>query len=98
MENSCLNHYLSLPNKFFEYLAAGLPVIIPDFPEMRRVIDNRKCGWVCSGEAQQLGALVQGLSRHAIEDKKQRAIIAGRELTWETEEQGLLKLYRQLLN
>jgi glycosyltransferase involved in cell wall biosynthesis len=98
MENTCLNHYLSLPNKFFEYLAAGVPVIIPDFPEMRRVIESRQCGWVWSDRAENLANIVQSLSRDAVEGKKRRASIAGQELTWEREEQGLLNLYHQLLN
>jgi glycosyltransferase involved in cell wall biosynthesis len=45
-ENTCLNHYYSLPNKLFEYLMAGVPVIASDFPEMRRVVVDSRAGAV----------------------------------------------------
>jgi glycosyltransferase involved in cell wall biosynthesis len=38
----CRNFTFALPNKIFEYMAAGLPVIVADYPEARRVIE--KCG------------------------------------------------------
>lgn len=98
MEDTCLNHYLSLPNKFFEYLSAGVPVIIPDFPEMRRVMDNYQCGWSWSKDAERLVALIARLSPGEVEAKKKHALTAGRELSWEKEEQELLRLYHRLLS
>ena len=32
------NFYYALPNKIFEYLAAGLPVLAADYPEARKII------------------------------------------------------------
>lgn len=37
---------LALPNKLFEYLAAGLPVVVADIPEMRRVVEGFGVGLV----------------------------------------------------
>lgn len=34
------NHENSLPNKLFDYLAAGVPVVSTDFPEIRRVVEG----------------------------------------------------------
>jgi glycosyltransferase involved in cell wall biosynthesis len=35
----------SLPNKLFEYMAAGLPTIAPEYsPEIRRILETEKCG------------------------------------------------------
>jgi glycosyltransferase involved in cell wall biosynthesis len=36
LEDTCENHRLALPNKLFEYLAAQIPVLAGDLPEMRR--------------------------------------------------------------
>lgn len=33
----CRNFRLALPNKIFEYLAAGVPILVADYPEARKV-------------------------------------------------------------
>jgi glycosyltransferase involved in cell wall biosynthesis len=44
LEDTCLNHRLALPNKLFEYLMAGLPTIVSDFPELGRVVRDYDVG------------------------------------------------------
>lgn len=39
-----LNNYFTTPNKLFEYIAAGLPVIASDLPELRKVLHGRRVG------------------------------------------------------
>lgn len=39
LEDTCLNHRYALPNKLFEYLMAGIPVLASDLPEIRDVVD-----------------------------------------------------------
>lgn len=38
MPNASLNLYLSTPNKLFECLAAGTPVVVSDFPAVRDIV------------------------------------------------------------
>jgi glycosyltransferase involved in cell wall biosynthesis len=40
MEDLGVSYYHSLPNKLFEYIAAGLPVIGSNLPEITRVLDE----------------------------------------------------------
>ncbi|MFV1980569.1 MAG: glycosyltransferase [Rhodothermia bacterium] len=44
LEDTCLNHRFALPNKLFEYLMAGLPTIVSDFPELGRVVKEFDVG------------------------------------------------------
>ncbi|MDX1438693.1 MAG: glycosyltransferase [Rubricoccaceae bacterium] len=46
MEDTCLNHRLALPNKIFEYLMAGLPVVASDLPEIAKVVKGFDTGLV----------------------------------------------------
>jgi glycosyltransferase involved in cell wall biosynthesis len=44
LRNICLNFYLFYPNKFFEYMLAGLPVAVSNFPEVSAHIAREGCG------------------------------------------------------
>lgn len=39
-----LNNYIGLPQKLFEYMMLGIPIIAPDYPEIRRIVNTAKCG------------------------------------------------------
>ena len=43
---SCLNYRYSLPNKLFQYMAAGIPVVASDFPQVRDVVESSGAGIV----------------------------------------------------
>jgi glycosyltransferase involved in cell wall biosynthesis len=46
-QNSCLNHYLSLPNKLFSSIRAAAPLVASDLAEIRRVVGSGPFGVVC---------------------------------------------------
>jgi glycosyltransferase involved in cell wall biosynthesis len=61
---------LALPNKLFEYLMAGLPVVVADLPEMRRVVEDFDVGLVVDPwDRDGLGAAL----RRALDDAEARA-------------------------
>jgi glycosyltransferase involved in cell wall biosynthesis len=43
---SCLNYRYSLPNKLFQYMAAGIPVVASEFPQVREIVEGTRCGLV----------------------------------------------------
>ena len=49
-EDKMLNHWIATPNKLWEYPGAGVPLIVQPFPEMCRVVETYRCGWVLPGE------------------------------------------------
>src|SRR5664279_3615515 len=44
IQDSTLNHRLSTPNKLFEALAAGVPIVASDLPELRRIVMEDPAG------------------------------------------------------
>ena len=45
LQDTCENHRLALPNKVFEYVAAGVPVVVSDLPELTRLVEQHGIGW-----------------------------------------------------
>ena len=44
IENISISYYHALPNKLFEYIMAGLPVLSCDLPQMKRIVDLYEVG------------------------------------------------------
>ncbi|MFZ2285868.1 MAG: glycosyltransferase, partial [Bacteroidales bacterium] len=45
-EDTCLNQRYSLPNKLFDYIAAGIPAVVSPLPEVAKIIGRYGCGLV----------------------------------------------------
>ncbi|HET7678352.1 MAG TPA: glycosyltransferase [Candidatus Limnocylindrales bacterium] len=102
IERSTLNHYLATPNKLWESLAAGVPVVVSDFPEMARVVRESGVGEVCDPSDTRSVALafarILRLSPEARLELRRRCRQAALErYNWETESAALIDLYRRLL-
>ena len=85
IEDLCLSYRFSLPNKLFEYLLAGVPVILNDLPEQRKFVERYDCGWILSNPQSELGDFLKNLSLKEISDKKRGVDKARCELNWDTE-------------
>jgi colanic acid biosynthesis glycosyl transferase WcaI len=98
LQDTCLNHRLALPNKLFEYIAAGVPVVAADLPETRRLVERHGVGWCVSPSDP--AALTQALrvALHGPRDPvlDERLARAGEELCWAREQERLLNLYTRL--
>lgn len=104
IQASTLNHRLSTPNKLFECLAAGVPVVASDFPEMRRIVVEDPAGplgELCdpASVASVAEAIRRVISRSAGEraDLRRRCLAAAHERwNWEGESAKLVALYNDL--
>jgi glycosyltransferase involved in cell wall biosynthesis len=47
IQPSTLNHRLTTPNKLFEAMAAGVPVVASDLPGMASIVRETRCGELC---------------------------------------------------
>lgn len=86
-----------LPNKFFEYLMAGLCLCVSPAREMAAIVEARGLGSVMRDTTPAaIAEAVAGLSRERIDAAKRASIETARDLNWENEKHRLLDLYRSL--
>jgi glycosyltransferase involved in cell wall biosynthesis len=98
LQDTCENHRLALPNKLFEYIAAGVPVVASGLPETRRLVEGYGVGWCARPDDPAALAGVLGLAlghRHDLA-LKERLHRAAQALRWSLELQRLLTLYKRL--
>lgn len=93
-DNSCLSHYYSLPNKIFEYLHAGLPIIVNPLLEQKQMAEQYGCGWVAAEDDAAFAAMLVAIDRAAIAAKRDNVQAASRALNWDEEKARLLQAYR----
>jgi len=99
VENLGRSYYLSLPNKLFEYIAAGIPVVGSDFPEIGRVLHDTEAGIAVSPD--DFEAVVRTLrmmlyDRELREKFRKNCLMAAPKLQWSTEENLLLSSVKEL--
>jgi glycosyltransferase involved in cell wall biosynthesis len=95
------NHIESQPNKLFEYMAAGLPVVAADFPHWREIIDQEGCGVLFDPlDPEDIGRALGFLTDDPVAaqnlGEKGRQAVADR-YNWSVEADRLLSLYSRLL-
>jgi glycosyltransferase involved in cell wall biosynthesis len=96
-----LNHKLCSPNKFFEYVQSGVPVLAQDLIFFRRmeelygVVSTGDLSYV-SGMAEAINLLIDNDGR--LDTMRTACNVAAKTLNWETEGQKLIHAYTQLMN
>lgn len=96
VDHSCLSYTYSMPNKFFEYLQAGVPVLIGDMPEQREIIERAGAGWMLPEDDAAAIAFLEGLTREEVDAKKRGAAAISGEYSWEREAETLHAAYEAL--
>lgn len=91
-----LSYWYSLPNKLFEYIMAGIPVLGTRQPEFLKIIEHYHIG-ICT-DPDEPGAFLNGLRELTARQQEFRAGLqkAQKELNWEKEQKKLLELYRSI--
>ena len=95
------NHIDAQPNKMFEYMSAGVPVIASNFPFWREIVEGNDSG-VCVDplDPREIANAIDYLVTHPREAERmgrngQRAVVE--RYNWPVEEAKLLQLYTDLL-
>ncbi len=95
-----INYRYSLPNKLFDYIGAGIPVIASDLQELRKIIDRYNCGIIIPFVTPEniSGAFMElSLNRLRLNEMKTNSLIASGDLNWENESKLVIDLYSEIL-
>lgn len=94
------NHINAQPNKIFEYMSAGIPVIGSDFPLWREIIEGNQAGMCVNPlNPEAIAQVINFLFENPEEAKKMglngiKAILE--KFNWETEVEKLIEVYQNI--
>jgi glycosyltransferase involved in cell wall biosynthesis len=100
-ENTGINQYLALPNKFFDYLHAGLPQIAMNFPEYIKINSQFEVAVLLDDlNPERIAAAVNNLLHNTVTYQRLRknCLEARQVLNWQQEEKKLLSFYQSVFN
>jgi glycosyltransferase involved in cell wall biosynthesis len=100
-EDLGLNYRFALPNKVFDYIQAGVPVLVSDLPELKSLVLQYDVGTINNTKTPaELGALFNNIlgDETKIQAWKLNLKKAAAELCWENEEQKLVNLYQAAIS
>ena len=96
---TCLNNFYCTPNKLFEFIAAGIPVLASDLPEISRLVRGNDIGLVGDmGSAGKIAALIDDFfgDPQRLAAWRDNLSTVRADICWETEERKLVKIYQAL--
>jgi glycosyltransferase involved in cell wall biosynthesis len=94
-----LNYRYSLPNKIFDYLQAGIPVLASNLPEIKKVVEGNGVGVICnSHEPKEISNCINTMLKdNAKQQMAQKIKDAASLYNWENQEETLFKVYGKFL-
>ena len=101
IQPSTLNHRLTTPNKLFEAMAVGVPVVASDLPGMAPIVRETGCGVVCDPtDPAAIAAAIRSILDAPAEERRayrDRALAAAHgTYCWERQVEVLLEEYGRL--
>jgi glycosyltransferase involved in cell wall biosynthesis len=100
-ENKGLSNYLSLANRFFDYIHAGIPQLVVDYPVYRSILQEFKVGVLIADLssdhlAEALNEMIN--DKEALEFMAQNCLKAREQFNWQKEEKELIAVYQKLFS
>jgi glycosyltransferase involved in cell wall biosynthesis len=95
----CENYIFSLPNKLFDYVHAGVPVLASRLVEIERLITKYNIGaFIDNHEPKHIAGKIEYIfsTPGLLEEWKGNLPKASKEVNWQNEEKVLLEIYRSI--
>ena len=98
--NTGLNNYLCAPNKLYQYLMSGIPVLGPDSPTIRKVVAEYHVGALCDPESPQ--SIAQAITnllgdKQSLAEARANIPKALAVFNWDEQKTRLMALYERLV-
>ncbi len=95
-----LNYHFSLPNKVFDYIHAGIPVLASRLPEIERLVTRYNIGtFIENHDPQHIASRIEAfLNSEAYAVCKNNTLHAATENNWPQEKQNLVTLFNEVRN
>ena len=96
IENISKSYYYALPNKLFEYIMAGLPVLISNLPQMKKIVNDYEVGEVVDLEnIDEVETILKEFiaNQTKLYNFRKNTIVAAEELNWQKEYQKVKHLF-----
>jgi hypothetical protein len=91
------NNQMALPNKFFEFVQARLPMVIGPSPVMLKYMEKYQIGKVCRDfGSESLAEAIRTISKEDLMTFRSNLDVAARELSMENFESELLKKVKEI--
>lgn len=93
-----INYRYSLPNKLFDYIHAGLPVLASPLTEIKKIIDTYQIGeTIESHQPEQLAMKITSMlsNKKMLEIYHQNCLKAAKILSWENEKKVLTEILKK---
>jgi glycosyltransferase involved in cell wall biosynthesis len=93
-----LSYYYSLPNKVGEYIMAGIPIAVSDFPEMGRISLGEEIGTTFNpDDPKDIARAIKDILAPTIYARMRSNVMKVRQKhSWENEEKKLLAIYEEV--
>jgi glycosyltransferase involved in cell wall biosynthesis len=99
LNDDSFNMKYALPNKFFEFIQARLAIVIWPSPEMSKIIEAHKLGWVTKDrDIQAMASLLNNLNQQEISDAKSNSHDASKEFSSESSFSQIQNIARMITN
>lgn len=92
-EHTSLSYRYALPNKFYEYTHAGLPVMVTDnFEYLSSIVTEEELGWITAPN--ELGKTIDAIKLDKARSMKSHVQTYVSDAVWEKDAQEFAKVYR----
>ncbi len=86
-----------MPNKLFEFMHAGLPVIVANLYELSRFIKNNEIGVVAESTSKEsMEKAISEIEKLDYQEMSQNALNLSKEYCWENQEKELINAYKSI--